>query len=148
MLWKKIVCAVDFSPCSRDALRVSARLAADTSAELVVAYAWTPPVIFAGETIGLPAGFLTDLVATAQRELAACKIEAEGYGAPRVRTEFLTGAAWYEVVGLAKHDPEIGLIVTGTHGRTGLKHAVLGSIAEKIVRHAPCAVMVVPATSN
>ena len=145
MLWKKILCAVDFSPSSRDALRVAARLATESSAELVVAYAWTPPVVFAGETIGLPAGFLTDLIATAQRELAAWKTEAEGYGAPRVTSEFLTGAPWHEVIGLAKRDHEIGLIVTGTHSRTGIKHAVLGSIAEKIVRHAPCAVMVVPA---
>jgi nucleotide-binding universal stress UspA family protein len=119
-------------------------LATEQSAELVVAYAWTPPVVFAGETIGLPAGFLTDLIATAQRELAAWKTEAIGLGATKVTTEFLTGAAWQEVVSLAKRDPAIGLIVTGTHSRTGIKHAVLGSIAEKIVRHAPCAVMVVP----
>jgi nucleotide-binding universal stress UspA family protein len=38
----------------------------------------------------------------------------------------------------------IDLIVVGTHGRTGIKHALLGSVAEKIVRHAPCAVLVVP----
>ncbi|MEO8756102.1 MAG: universal stress protein [Casimicrobiaceae bacterium] len=144
MLWKKILVAVDFSPCSRDALRVAARLAAESSAALAVAYAWTPPVVFAGETIGLPAGLLTDLIATAQRELATWKFEAEGYGAKNVTAEFLTGAAWHEVVSLAKHDHDIGLIVTGTHGRTGIKHAFLGSIAEKIVRHAPCAVMVVP----
>ena len=147
MLWKKILCAVDFSECSRDALRVAARLATEQSAELVVVYAWTPPVVFAGETIGLPAGYLSDLIATAQRELAAWKTEAEGLGATRVTTEFLTGAAWHEVVSLAKHDRAFGLIVTGTHGRTGIKHAVLGSIAEKIVRHAPCAVMVVPAAA-
>lgn len=145
MLWKKIVCAVDFSPCSREALRVASRLAGESSAELVIAYAWSPPVVFAGETIGLPANFLTELVSTAQRELAAWKTEAEGLGAKRVSSEFLTGAAWHEVVGLAKRDHDVGLIVTGTHGRTGIRHAVLGSIAEKIVRHAPCAVMVVPA---
>lgn len=144
MLWKKILCAVDFSPCSREALRVAARLAAEQSAELVVAYAWTPPVVFAGETIGLPAGFLTDLIATAQAELAAWKTEAEGLGAAKVTTEFLTGAAWHEVASLAKRDHDIGLIITGTHSRTGIKHAFLGSIAEKIVRHSPCAVMVVP----
>ncbi len=145
MLWKKILVAVDFSPCSRDALRMASRLAASSSAALVVAYAWTPPVVFAGETIGLPAGLLTDLITTAQRELAAWKTEAEGYGAVQVTTEFLTGAAWHEVVSLAKGDHDIGLIITGTHGRTGIRHALIGSIAEKIVRHAPCPVMVVPA---
>jgi len=147
MLWKKILCAVDFSEVSRDALRTAARLASEQSAELVIAYAWTPPVVFAGETIGLPAGFLVDVIARAQGELAAWKTEAAGLGAKNVSAEFLTGAAWHEVVGLAKRDRSIGLVVVGTHSRTGIKHAMLGSIAEKIVRHAPCAVMVVPPAS-
>ncbi len=144
MSWNKILCAVDFSTNSRDALRVAAETAVASDGELIIAHAWTPPVYFMGETVGLPASFLADIVATAQRELAGWKIEAEGFGAKRVSTVFLTGAPWHEVIGLAKQDPAIDLIVTGTHGRTGLKHALLGSVAEKIVRHSPCAVLVIP----
>ncbi len=144
MAWKKIVCAVDFSENSRDALRVAAETAVAARAELVVVHAWTPPVFFMGETIGLPAGVLTDLIATAQRELAAWKTEAEGYGAGRVSSMFLTGAPWQEVIAMANGDHGVDLIVTGTHGRTGIKHALLGSVAERIVRHAPCAVLVIP----
>jgi nucleotide-binding universal stress UspA family protein len=39
------------------------------------------------------------------------------------------------------------LIVMGSHGRQGLSHALLGSVAEKVVQHSPCAVLVVPASS-
>ena len=42
-----------------------------------------------------------------------------------------------------RNDPAYDLAVVGTHGRTGLKHVLLGSVAEKVVRHAPCAVLVV-----
>ena len=55
---------------------------------------------------------------------------------------FATGTPWNETVAIAKRDPSIDLIVMGTHGRTGLKHALLGSVAEKVVRHAPCPVLV------
>ena len=142
MSWNKILCAVDFSTNARDALQVAAEAAVASNGELIIAHAWTPPVYFMGETVGLPASLLSDIVATAQRELAAWKDEAEAFGAKRVSTVFLTGAPWHEVIGVAKRDPAIDLIVTGTHGRTGLKHALLGSVAEKIVRHSPCAVLV------
>ena len=142
-MWKRILCAVDFSEASRPALRVAAEQARDAGAELVVAYAWTPPVYFVGEMVGLPASVLADMVGTAERELAAWKTEALGYGAAKVRTAFLHGAPWHEIVQLAKKE-DADLIILGTHGRTGIRHALIGSVAEKVVRHAPCATLVVP----
>ena len=143
MAWKRILCAVDFSDASRDALRLAAEEARDSGAELIVAHAWVPPVYFVGEMVGLPASVLGDMIGTAERELAAWKTEASGYGATRVRSAFLHGAPWHEIVQLAKKDGA-DLIIVGTHGRTGIRHALIGSVAEKIVRHAPCAVLVVP----
>ena len=49
---------------------------------------------------------------------------------------------WDETVKLLGRD-NYDLVVLGTHGRTGLKHVLLGSVAEKVVRHAPCAALVV-----
>jgi universal stress protein A len=144
MSWKKILCAVDFSDASREALRVAARMAASDDAELLIVHAWTPPVYYVGETVGLPASLLNDLLMTAERGLATWKTEAEACGAKRVGTSLVTGAAWHEIVNFAKQDSAVDLIVVGTHGRTGLRHALLGSVAEKIVRHAPCAALVVP----
>ena len=47
-----------------------------------------------------------------------------------------------EIVTFAK-DEETDLIVIGTHGRTGLKHMLIGSVAERVVRRAPCPVLTV-----
>lgn len=54
----------------------------------------------------------------------------------------VSGPAAEEIVRYAR-DAEIDLIVLGTHGRTGLAHVLLGSVAEKIVRKAPCPVLTV-----
>jgi len=54
-----------------------------------------------------------------------------------------SGAAWDQIVAVARKDPDIELIVIGTHGRTGVQRALIGSVAERVVRHAPCLVMVV-----
>jgi nucleotide-binding universal stress UspA family protein len=143
MSWKHIICAVDFSEASRTALRVAAEESAESGADLVLVYAWVPPVYFVGEMIGLPAGVIADMVGTAERELEAWKTEAIGFGAKKVRAELLHGAPWHEIVQLAKREGA-DLIVLGTHGRTGIKHALIGSVAEKVVRHSPCAALVVP----
>jgi nucleotide-binding universal stress UspA family protein len=52
------------------------------------------------------------------------------------------GEAWAEIVAVAK-EQGADLIVISTHGRTGFEHALLGSTTEKVVRHAPCPVLVV-----
>ena len=58
------------------------------------------------------------------------------------RCEVRVGVAFREIIDYsAKHD--IDLIVMGTHGHTGLAHVVLGSVAEKVVRKAPCPVLTV-----
>jgi nucleotide-binding universal stress UspA family protein len=60
-----------------------------------------------------------------------------------VQTEILPGYAVDEICAAAG-DPKIDLIVTSTHGRTGLKHALIGSVAEHVVRYAQRPVLVVP----
>ena len=52
------------------------------------------------------------------------------------------GQPYYEITTAAK-ELDVDLIVITTHGRTGLKHALLGSTAERVVRHAPCPVLTV-----
>jgi nucleotide-binding universal stress UspA family protein len=53
-----------------------------------------------------------------------------------------TGIPWECIVNHAAQN-DVDLIVTGTHGRSGLKHLWLGSVAERVVQHAPCCVLVV-----
>ena len=62
----------------------------------------------------------------------------------RLLTALLSGRAGRSIVDCAR-DKHIDLIVVGTHGRTGISHAILGSVAETVVRQAPCLVLTVPA---
>jgi nucleotide-binding universal stress UspA family protein len=59
-----------------------------------------------------------------------------------VETQILHGSPPTETVKLAR-ERTVDLIVMGTHGRSGLQHALLGSVAEKVIRKAPCPVLVV-----
>jgi nucleotide-binding universal stress UspA family protein len=76
------------------------------------------------------------------RELAEQRRRAEFAGAPRVDTELLHGFAVSEIQHFAQQC-NFDLIVMGTHGRRGLSHAFLGSVAERVLRLAPCPVLTV-----
>ena len=119
MQFDHIVVAVDFSESARAAVRAAARFAGDTRLTLV--HVWQ--------------------AAVAQHEatLAAWMQEASELGATNVASIVLAGNAADEILELAHQDPSIDLIVVGTHGRSPL----IGSVAEKIVRRSPCAVLAV-----
>jgi nucleotide-binding universal stress UspA family protein len=143
MAIQKILCPVDFSMGSQHALAAAVRLASERDAELVVFHSWyLPPTVFAGE---LP--FAPDLVQQlsddAQRGLADVVADAVKLGARRVSSKLGHGAPWQQIVDAAVADPAFDLIVIGSHGRTGLTHVLLGSVAEAVVRHAPCPVLTV-----
>jgi hypothetical protein len=65
------------------------------------------------------------------------------FGPVKFETAFTEGSPVIDICGFAK-DHDIDLIVTSTHGFTGFKHVLIGSIAEQVVRHAACSVLVVP----
>lgn len=146
ILWfKKLLVAIDFSPPSHEALRTATVIAADGGAELVLAHVWQPLVTANGATgsAEFPVTYEQDALRVAESELASWKTEAEQVGAKRVSILILTGTPWHALVELLRRDASFDLAVTGTHGRTGLRHVLLGSVAERIVRHAPCPVLVV-----
>jgi len=142
MVFHKILCPVDFSAGSRQALKLAAQLAKESAAPLVLAHVWQPTQWAAAE-VQLAPGVMQDMLDTEHAELAKWRAEAVELGAGDVEVRFLTGAPWDQIIGTARADRAIDLVVMGTHGRTGLTHVLLGSVAEKVVRHAPCAVLVV-----
>lgn len=142
MTFTKILCATDFSPSSHHALQVAARLAVEHNAELIVAHAWyIPPIAFSSEA-SFPASVVQDVIVEAQRRLDEAVNEAKASGATRVTAVLLNGPPWVEVVGVLQNQ-HVDLCVVATRGRTGLARILLGSVAEKIVRHAPCSVLAV-----
>lgn len=139
MSFRKILCPTDFSDGSRVALRLAIeKLGAD--AHLVLTHVWQAPYVY-GPDAAIPGNVFVETKTLAENDLARWKGEAEQLGARRVSTVLATGAPWHEIVEIARRDPAIDLIVMGTHGYTGLKHVLMGSVAEKVVRHAPCPVL-------
>jgi universal stress protein A len=143
MTFKKILCAVDFSDSAREAMRAAAELARSSQATLVLVHVWQAPLWTTDYGMQWPNDALLEVQATEESKLAAWRAEAQQLGAPEVASKLLRGVPWDEIVGTARDDRSIDLIVLGTHGRTGLRRALIGSVAERVVRHAPCTVMVV-----
>ena len=143
MTFTKILCPTDFSPGSQQALRAAIRLANRDRAELVLAHAWyVPPIAFAGEFAFSPE-VITELNEGAKAALDAAARAAAELGATRLTPRLIDGMPRHQIPALLEQDPAFDLVVMGTHGRTGLGRILLGSIAESIVRHAPCSVLTV-----
>lgn len=143
MAFKKILCPIDFSDCSREALRFAVEIAKPAAAAVTLVHVWHfPSYVFPGEA-PLPGNLAHEIAADAAHQLAVWKGEAEKLGPVRLSTTLLEGIPWDRIVQTLQKDPSYDLAVMGTHGRTGIKRVLLGSVAEKVVRHAPCPVLVV-----
>jgi nucleotide-binding universal stress UspA family protein len=91
---------------------------------------------------------MQDLADQAQKHLEEWRLDAEKLvGAPRVTAEKAVGEPAAEILEAAR-EARADLIVMGTHGRTGLEHALMGSIAERVVRRAHCPVLTVRPQSS
>ena len=141
---RKILVPTDFSHHAQEAIRWAVDLAQRYDATSLT-------LVHVNQPIPWPTGpegmlFMSDDLLTRLRaELAATLEKARGdvavSGGP-VETALLDGVAATEIVELARRGG-FDLVVMGTHGRTGIKHALLGSVAEKVVRRAPCPVLTV-----
>ena len=133
---------IDFSAYADHALAYAIRLAGTLDARLTLLYVMQP-VPMAGVDMGvtLPATYLQEVEEALQgsMEAALAQVTAAGLTGEQV---VLYGVPFQEIVDTAKAR-QVDLIIMGTHGRTGLLHVLLGSVAEKVVRLAPCSVLVV-----
>ena len=143
---KRIVVAIDFSKLSRLALDYAIDLAGDVGARIHVLYV-VEPLEFSGIDVFGGAPVATQSIV--EEHLRPAKAEMETLRAKRLSG--LAGAkATVELGRPADVICETGgkgrsnLIVIGTHGRSGLAHLVMGSVAERVARHAQCPVLIVP----
>jgi nucleotide-binding universal stress UspA family protein len=143
MPFGRILCPVDFSEPSRLALQTAAQLATENDAELVVVHAWEAPLHPEYSELILSNEILAPTRKAEEDVLVALKREVEGLGARRVQAKLLYGVPWHAIAKQTREDPAIDLVVMGTHGRTGIKHVLLGSVAERVARHASCPVLLV-----
>jgi nucleotide-binding universal stress UspA family protein len=148
MIPRRIVVATDFQPPAARALDLAATIAQACGAELILVHAYdVPPVVYADPLTAGSAGQLAeDLRTLAEQQLGALA----GGLASRVRsisTFAVQGTPAERTLNVVRQTGA-DMIVVGTHGRTGLPRALLGSTAERLVRTSPVPVLVAHAPGN
>ena len=139
--FKRILVPVDFSASSRRTLRAALPFARQFGAKLRLVYVIEPMLLPENLMLAVPElpAIGVDLVADAQKrldQLAEKEIPAEF----RLPSQVRVGRPFDEIIRVADEE-RVDLIVISTHGYTGLKHVLMGSTAERVVRHASCPVL-------
>jgi nucleotide-binding universal stress UspA family protein len=140
----RILVPVDFSSCSREGLQYAIGFANEFGARIILLHATYLGYIYSSEGTAIydiPA--LQEAARkNAERQMRQL-VRTLNFGRVKFETVFTEGSPVLDICAFAK-DHDVDLIITSTHGLTGLKHILIGSIAEQVVRHAPCSVLVVP----
>lgn len=144
---RRIMVPLDFSEPSHQALRYARGFAEQFGASLTLLHV-IEPMVYPAE-LGYVPIVPDDLEEKRMEDLKArLKALAQDLGtSSKVETFLRIGRSWREICDAAKAD-NTDLIIIATHGYTGLKHALLGSTAERVVRHAPCPVLIVRAEEH
>jgi nucleotide-binding universal stress UspA family protein len=140
--FKTILCGTDFSEASYHALDYGLRFAKASDGTLLVVHLVHVP---AGDLLGEQAYTLNFSEVRSQMQTLLDELyrgRLQSYAKTELLIDF--GDPSQQLIKVAG-DRNVDLIVTSTHGRSGLSHLIMGSVAEKIIRHAPCPVFVVRA---
>lgn len=145
LTWNKIIYPTDFSSAAEAAFDTAQRLARDSESLLLIVHVVEPVVAATPGTVAPPVTLGgTDLSDTQQQAIDEAREELQKVvpSDPAIRFEhrLIDGLASDGILNLVDEE-QADLIIMGTHGRTGLKRLLMGSIAEKIVRHASCPVL-------
>jgi nucleotide-binding universal stress UspA family protein len=145
---KTILCPTDFSECSAAALGFAIELAQRLHAQIHLVHVFQFPYAMGLEDgLGMAAGSaqLFEQLRTRVDEDLRVQAEACRGAGVTVRVEQLDGSPHAKIV---EASGSADLIVMGTHGRSGLPRLILGSVAERVMRMAKCAVVTVPAPAH
>ena len=145
--YETIVVPTDFSDTSRSALELAKTLASGAGpAEIVLAHAQFVPQEIEAVALYGPQKLLDEIDRVATSELGAIVEELRAAG---IEARFVTREGRPDDVILAiARDESADAIVIGTHGRRGVSHLFLGSVAERVLRQASCPVATVPPASH
>ena len=140
----RILCPVDFSDSSEYAAGYALAFARAHQAQLLLLHVMPPPMYAVPDYTGIYEFTPQDIEQFEEQVRRRLDQFAEGLKAEAgaVSTRLVSGVPFIEILGVAK-EQGADMIVMGTHGRTGLPHMLIGSVAEKVVRKAPCPVLTV-----
>jgi nucleotide-binding universal stress UspA family protein len=139
----RILCPIDFSETSHHALEYAVAIARWYDARLALLHVWNPQVLVpVTGLIALERG-IVDAELTKMRTLAYAWLQEAGSDRGGVPVIIEDGDPRSRILAHC-FDWHPDLVVMGTHGATGFEHLILGSVAERVLRKAPCPVLTVP----
>jgi nucleotide-binding universal stress UspA family protein len=134
-----VLVPTDFSDSARHALELSAHLV-DATGTITLLHVIELPVAYSGEVPVADFGRELDKRAATALDAEAARLKSMTTATVRVRSRI--GYPGAQTLAVLDDDRSVDLVVMGSHGRTGIKRVLLGSVAEKVVRHAGCPVLV------
>jgi universal stress protein A len=140
---KKILVPVDFSDTSKKASQYALRFAEQFNCEIILLHVVEPVSPMVGAPLAVEAFSVAENeFSVAEKNLGVLAAESHTNGANSVNSTVRIGHAPNEITKAAK-DFDVDLIIIATHGYTSWRHLCIGSTAERVVRTAPCPVLVV-----
>jgi universal stress protein A len=139
---KRILVPIDFSACSRKALQYALPFAKQFNAAITLLNVVRINYAFGTEYGSVDFPFIeAEVRKGAEKQLVELAAENSQFGVSI--TSEVRGGLEAQGIAAAAKSLEVDLIIIATHGHTGLKHLFLGSVAENVIRFAPCPVLVV-----
>jgi universal stress protein A len=139
--FSKILVPHDFSDCAQHAVDVAADVARRYEADMTLVHVHQPMLLASAESYLLyESNKLPLLMEALEKQLEQARQQALALGVLQVDTKILQGPPVSEITRFAR-EGGYNLIVMGTHGRTGVAHALIGSVTERVVRSAACPVL-------
>jgi universal stress protein A len=146
-LSQNILVATDFSEGARAGLDMAAQIARETGAKVTVCHVLDPSPL--APVIARPSQAEGEQATERAIHEALTKVIRDHFaGVTQAKTALIISQSASEGICHYAEKENVDLIVVSTHGRTGLAHLLIGSVAEKIVRHAPCPVLSVRVAQN
>ncbi len=141
---RRVVTALDLGEPNDEVLETAICLVRRYDAELHLVHVWSPWVAVGIDAAMVPvATEIAEMARALEEQLARAAGRARAEQVQRIETALLPGTPWEQIVIYAEQH-EADLIVSGTHGRTGLERLLVGSVAERVVRESTVPVLVVP----
>lgn len=147
MRFEKILVPVDFSDCSKAALHYAQELARRLGASVDVLHVWYTPAYISPSVAVMMADGKTEALEVIARTQAQHQLDEFRRSVEQVEGVLVNNRIeyGYEPDVILKMATEYDLVIMGTHGRTGMAHLFMGSVAEKVIRRAPCPVIAIRA---
>jgi nucleotide-binding universal stress UspA family protein len=139
---RTILAPIDFSPASKNAFKYAVRFAEEFGGELTLLHVLEPDSVTGLMAVPEATAFVESDIVAAGKNLRTLIASVSNAKIKQPHWKIRAGLPSHEIIEAAR-EMDVDLIIVATHGYTGWKHFCIGSTAERVVRAAPCPVLVV-----